>query len=327
MLEAFYIPFPTNKETSKVELSKDTAPMCVTGAVYCLQEITLQSVLICQIDDELCVSHWPPPVCLQTPYSSMRFCRCTPPPLSHTSGTPRGSTSAPGSGRTGWWGAWRCCIPVRSTGSDSWCLWRTTGPPCPGSSVKACRSWGTLPGRPGQWCAGSGRDDGARWAPSPPWPRWWRSAPALPCHTDTSAAARCRGKATAASNMSVGHRSRRRRGTCRLFSGRSSPPETWRKEAWGGKQEKDVSSFHLIHYLSSYLGGLSGQSETVSCRVGGGLGVVVCNQRAFNSPQSNVFDIMDWGGRFRMLYFIYRTFLTWTALAIIYIFFSPMCWN
>lgn len=33
-----------------------------------------------------------------------------------------------------------------------------------------------------------------------------------------------------------------------------------------------VSSFSLIHYLAHYLGGLSGQIETVSCRVGRGLG-------------------------------------------------------
>lgn len=32
----------------------------------------------------------------------MHFCRCTPPPLSHMSDTPHGSTSVPGNGRTGW---------------------------------------------------------------------------------------------------------------------------------------------------------------------------------------------------------------------------------
>lgn len=80
----------------------------------------------------------------------MRFCRCTPPPLSHMSDTPRGSTSVPGSGRTGWWGAWLCCNHVRSTDSDNWCLWHTTGRLYPGSSARACRSWGSLPGRPGQ---------------------------------------------------------------------------------------------------------------------------------------------------------------------------------
>lgn len=38
---------------------------------------------------------------------------------------------------------------------------------------------------------------------------------------------------------------------------------------WGGGREVSVS-FCLIHYLASYLGGLSGQSETVSCREGRG---------------------------------------------------------
>lgn len=48
-----------------------------------------------------------------------------------------------------------------------------------------------------------------------------------------------------------------------------------KKKQGRGRKCRDVSSFSLIHYLASYLGGLSGQSETVSCRVGRGLGVVV----------------------------------------------------
>lgn len=57
------------------------------------------------------------------------------------------------------------------------------------------------------------------------------------------------------------------------------------------KKARDVSSFSLIHCLASYLGGLSGQSETVSCRVGRRLGglQVMCLQ-----PTSvKTFDIID----------------------------------
>lgn len=188
----------------------------------------------------------------------MRFCRCTPPPLSRTSGTPRGSTSAPGSGRTGWWGAWLCCNHVRSTGSDSWCLWRTTGRPYLRSSGRACRSWGTLPGRPGQWCGGSGRVDGGPRAPSPRWPRWWRSALAPRYRIDTSAAARCRGKGTAASNKSARRKSRRRRDTCRLFSARSSLPEMGGgKKAGEGEKKRERCQFFQF---DSWPGLLSGRS-------------------------------------------------------------------
>lgn len=41
-------------------------------------------------------------------------------------------------------------------------------------------------------------------------------------------------------------------------------------EKKGGKG-RNVSPFSLIHYLASYLAGLSGQSETVSCRLGKGV--------------------------------------------------------
>lgn len=61
------------------------------------------------------------------------------------------------------------------------------------------------------------------------------------------------------------------------------------EEGRGLKRGRNVSSFSLIHYLASYLGGLSGQRETVSCRVckwgfrGGGLWIC-----AFSSPQSKI---------------------------------------
>lgn len=80
----------------------------------------------------------------------MRLCRYTPPPLSHMFDTPRGSTSVPDSGRTGWWDAWLCCNLVHSIDSDSWCLWHTTGCLYLGSSGRVCRSWESLPGRPDQ---------------------------------------------------------------------------------------------------------------------------------------------------------------------------------
>lgn len=40
----------------------------------------------------------------------------------------------------------------------------------------------------------------------------------------------------------------------------------------GGEKKGEMSvPSSLIHYLASYLGGLSGQGETVSCGVGSGL--------------------------------------------------------
>lgn len=51
--------------------------------------------------------------------------------------------------------------------------------------------------------------------------------------------------------------------------------ERKKKEKTGEKKRgeggRDVSPFSLIHYLASYLGGLSGQSETVSCRLDKGV--------------------------------------------------------
>lgn len=47
--------------------------------------------------------------------------------------------------------------------------------------------------------------------------------------------------------------------------------KTGEKKKGGVKKGRDVSPFSLIHYLASYLGGLSGRSETVSCRLGKGV--------------------------------------------------------
>lgn len=65
--------------------------------------------------------------------------------------------------------------------------------------------------------------------------------------------------------------------------------KTGEKKRGGGR---DVSPFSLIHYLASYLGGLSGQSETVSCRLGKGVRWSADNEPLAHCSQK--FHIIDW---------------------------------
>lgn len=153
------------------------------------------------------------------------FCRYTSPPPSRTFDTPHGSTSAPGSGRTGWWGALPCCSHVRSINSGSLCLWRMTSHLCPVNTWRACRSWGSLPGRPGQLCEDSGCGGEGPPALFPLWLHWWHSVLWPRCRICTSAAAQCHEKETAASSKSVRRKSRRRRDTCKSSSDHSSLPK------------------------------------------------------------------------------------------------------
>lgn len=116
------------------------------------------------------LAHWP------------SACRCTRAPPARTAGTPRSSTTAPGSGRRRPPGGSGCHSPDRSTGCCSWLPGSTPCLPCQGSTCWAGRSWVSPPCRPGPRAGGPGPwSDCLAWqaptAPGGPRPRWWHWTP------------------------------------------------------------------------------------------------------------------------------------------------------
>ena len=108
--------------------------------------------------------------------------RCIQAPPAHTAGTPRSSTTAPGSGRRKPPGGSGCRSRARSTGCYSWPRGSTPCPLCQASTCWAGRNWVSPPCRPGPQAAVPGPCWGCLvWpvptAPSGPRPHCWHWTP------------------------------------------------------------------------------------------------------------------------------------------------------